>query len=102
MGWDAEGRRDPELAVIVRLEVLWHYADHGVRLIIQRNLTTDDSVIAAVAAFPQFVAKNNDAVMSRLLIGCHQSATEDGRHTKQWKQIGCCHRSSDPLGAIAI
>src|SRR6185369_4830092 len=47
-----ETRRDPELAVIVRLETRRHNADDGVRLIVERNLAADDVAVGTVATRP--------------------------------------------------
>src|SRR5215471_887863 len=78
-----EGRRHPDIDLARRheIEALRHYADYFVRLVVDRNLASDDTGRPAKAALPQPVADHNGTHAPVVLV-LGEDASKPRPHTK--------------------
>ncbi len=97
-----EGRRHPEADIARRheIEAPRHHADDLVRLVVQRNLASDDARRSAKAALPEAVADHHDTHTLVVLI-CGEHAAQHGMHTQHAPE-GPRHFSPRDLFGFAV
>src|SRR4029077_6731674 len=66
----------------------WHHTNHGVAVVVERDLASDDRRIASEATSPQCVAENHDVWAAEPIVGRLKVPSQERRHAQHTKIAG--------------
>ena len=92
--------RSPDVGVRRRnvLERRRHDADDEIRIVVERDASTDDGGIAAESAVPERVAQDHDSRSAVAIVGCREVAAANGSNAERTEVVRADGLSAQPFG----